>query len=153
MNLIVQWILAIALLVHDGHGYSRAMPRLLGDAIAAVAPDRDTAALLVVFAFRESSYRADVKGDYYADADGVVRPHSCGAWQTPCSRTPLCVASSGAKCFQAQAALAWSIMQASMVACPDYPLAVYASGNCTSLAGRRISTSRIAEARTLAMEP
>lgn len=133
---MLNWILAIALLMHDSHGYSRNMPPAMAQAIADVAPDRATAALMVVFAFRESSYRADVKGDGGA---------SCGAWQTPCARTP--------KDVRGQAVLALAIMHASMAACPDYPLAVYASGSCTSQAGRRISTARIAEAKRLEATP
>ncbi len=129
---MLNWILTIALLMHDSHGYSRSMSPAMAQAIADVAPDRATAALLVVFAFRESSYRADVKGDGGA---------SCGAWQTPCARTP--------KDVRGQAVLALAIMRASMLACPDYPLSVYASGSCTSAAGRRISTARIAEAKRL----
>ena len=133
---MLNWILTIAILMHDTHGYSRNMPPAMAQAIADVAPDRATAALLVVFAFRESSYRSDVKGDGGA---------SCGAWQTPCARTP--------KDVKGQAVLALAIMRASMLACPEYPLAPYASGSCSSAAGRRISTARIAEAKALAVTP
>ena len=140
----VRWILAIAVLVVDAHGYSRSMPNPLALAVSRATQDRHEAALLVVFAFRESSYRSDVRGDGGA---------SCGAWQTPCSRTDLCTGSSAQSCFDKQAALALSIMHQSMVACPEYPLAVYASGSCSSPAGRRISTARIAEAKALALHP
>jgi hypothetical protein len=133
---MLNWILTIAILMHDTHGYSRAMPSAMAQAIADVAPDRATAALMVVFAFRESSYRADVKGDGGA---------SGGAWQTPCARTPRDV--------RGQAVLALAIMRASMLACPEFPLAVYASGSCASQAGRRISTARIAEAKRLEGTP
>ena len=151
----IRWILAIAVLVVDAHGYSRAMPNPLAVAVTrAIRPAGDSeqltptqrheAALLVVFAFRESSYRSDVRGDGGA---------SCGAWQTPCARTELCGHTSPQSCFDAQAALALAIMRASMLACPEYPLAVYASGRCDSAAGRRISTARIAEAKRLALIP
>ena len=150
----VRWILAIAVLVVDAHGYSRAMPNPLAQAVEHAVAGSDPAtshheaALLVVFAFRESSYRSDVRGDGGA---------SCGAWQTPCSRTKLCTAASPQSCFDAQAELALSIMHASFVACPEFPLAVYAGGTaagpCSSPAARRISTARIAEAKKLALMP
>ena len=133
---MLNWILTIALLMHDSHGYTRAMPPAMAEAIAAVAPDKATAALMVVFAFRESSYRSDVKGDGGA---------SCGAWQTPCARTP--------KDVKGQAVLALAIMRRSWMLNPEHPMAAYCSGNPNSLAGIRISDARIAEAKALAVMP
>lgn len=128
------WILKIALLVHDAHGFTRAMPPAMAAAIADATTDRDEAAVLVVLAFRESSYRADVRGD---------GGRSCGAWQTPCAVTPLGDA-------RKQAVLALGIYRRSAALCPAHPLAIYASGSCGSIAGRRISDARIAEASALA---
>ena len=137
------WILKIALLVHDSHGFTRPMPSSMASAIADVTTDTTEAAVLVVLAFRESSYRDTAKGDYWADPDGVVRAHSCGAWQTPCLVTPI-------GDVKKQAAIAIGIYRRSATLCPSHPLAIYASGSCSSLAGRRISNARIAEASALA---
>lgn len=131
------WVLRIALLVHDAHGFTRAMPPAMASAIVDVAADSVEAATLVVLAFRESSYRTDVRGD---------AGQSCGAWQTPCSSTPL-------GDVRAQAKIAVAILRRSAALCPSHPLAIYASGSCTNPAGRRISDARIAEASALAVAP
>lgn len=140
----VVWILGAALALYDASGHSRSMPRDLAEAIVEAAQARPvagdaktTAALLAVLAFRESSFRNDVTGDGGA---------SCGAYQTPCAITPL-------RDWKAQTRIALDILERSFAACPEYPLAIYASGSCTSAAGRRISTARIAEAKALAVRP
>jgi hypothetical protein len=134
------WLSTASAELKDGHGYAgRPAPAvvqaiadesiadpLMGDPIS-------TAAVLLVFAFRESSYRADVRGD---------SGKSCGLFQSPCASTPL-------RDPKAQATIALAIMRRSMVACPDFPFAVYASGSCSSVAGRRISSERIADAKRL----
>ena len=137
---MITWVLTIALLVTDSHGFSRAMPAKLAQAILNATKDRAEQAVMVVFAFHEGSYRTDVRGDSGA---------SCGTFQSRCAVTPLCTASSPQACFDTQARIALDTMHRSFAACPEYPLAVYASGSCTSAAGRRISTARIAEARRL----
>ena len=88
---LVVWILALALQMHDTHGFNKAMPQPLASAIAEgaiahplgtaeVKTDDDvrrTAATLIVLAFREGSYRTDVVGDLN-DPNGV----SYGTFQT-----------------------------------------------------------------------
>lgn len=147
MSPLTTWILAIALLVHDSHGFSKRMPLAMAKAIDAAATAnpidgdvRYTAALLTVFSFRESSYRSEVEGD--CDADHHCR--SAGAWQTPAGSTSHDVAK--------QAAYALALMHESAVKCPDAPLAVYAGG-CGNSQARRISVVRSALAHELARVP
>ncbi len=125
---MIQWILTIALLMHDAHGYTRPMPQRVAEAIASVAPDRETAALLVVFAFRESTYRDDVRGD---------SGKSCGLFQTPCVVTPL-------RDARKQVEVAMGIFKRSAIACPEHPLAIYGTGRCI-----RWGESRAADVRRL----
>jgi hypothetical protein len=49
--------------------------------------------------------------------------------------------------LRAAARIAYARLRESAAACPDAPLAVYASGSCTNRTGRRISAQRMAEAR------
>ena len=136
------WILTIALLVHDAHGFTKRMPLAMAQAIDAAAAANPiggdvkyTAALLTVFAFRESSYRTEVVGD---------GGKSAGAWQTPAGSTSHDVAK--------QAVYALALMHASAAACPDAPLATYAGG-CGNAQARRISSARMALAHELAVAP
>lgn len=104
---------------------------VLGDA-------QHTAALLLVIAFRESSYRADVIGD---------GGRSCGLFQSACASTKL-------RDPVGQTRIAIGNIRRSITACPDAILAVYASGSCGNVAGRRISVSRVAESqRIIALVP
>jgi hypothetical protein len=139
---MIAWILVIALLMHDSHSFTKKMPRAMAEAIATAAAadpfDRDikyTASLLVVFAFRESSYQSEAVGD---------GGKSVGAWQTPQATTPHDVAK--------QASYALQLMHASAVACPSDPLAQYAGG-CANVNAKRISQVRIALAHELAVQP
>lgn len=134
------WLTLAAREVKDAHGFAGRPAPAIVDAIATesiadpVAGDaQHTAALLLVVAFRESSYRADVRGD---------GGRSCGLYQSACATTPL-------RDPRAQTRIAIATIRRSMLACPDYPLAVYASGTCTNVAGRRISIERIALANQL----
>lgn len=72
-----------------------------------------TAAILVVFGFRESSYRPSAVGD---------GGRSCGVFQTPCKATPL-------GDVTRQARIAIQIMKRSIEAVPDHPLALYCGGS------------------------
>lgn len=137
---LAAWLLVAASQLLDRSGHAGRPPQAVVDAIAAgatadpVAGDQvHTAALLLVIAFRESSYRADVRGD---------SGKSCGLYQTPCARTTL-------RDPAQQTRLALQILRQSFTACPDFPLAVYASGSCANPAGRRISTERLADVRSL----
>ena len=139
---MVTWILAIALLMHDTHGFTKRMPRAMAEAIDTAATanpfDHDvkyTAALMVVFAFRESSYQKEAIGD---------GGKSVGAWQTPKATTPPDVAK--------QAVYALQLMHTSSIACPNDPLAQYAGG-CGNVNAKRISQVRMALARELAATP
>jgi hypothetical protein len=134
------WLSTAAAELKDGHGFAGrpapAVVQAIADAAVAdplMGDEQHTAAILLVFAFRESSYRADVRGD---------SGKSCGLFQSPCASTPL-------RDPKAQATIALRIMRRSMTACPDFPFAVYASGSCASAAGRRISSERIADAKRL----
>jgi hypothetical protein len=68
-----------------------------------------------VLAAHESGYRTSAKGD---------GGKSCGAYQTPCSRTPPDAAG--------QTRLALSILKDANDRCPGHPLWLYASGHCAS---------------------
>lgn len=148
MSALTSWVLSIALLVHDGHGFTKRMPVAMAEAIDAAATAnpfdgdiRYTAALLTVFAFRESSYRSDVEGDCDASK---THCHSAGAWQTPAGSTSHDVAK--------QAVYALKLMHESAEKCESAPLAVYAGG-CGNSQARRISTVRMALAHELAVTP
>lgn len=139
------WLLLIAMRITDAHGFAGKPPAALVDAIATlseahpVAGDaRTTAALLMVLAFRESSYRLDVMGDG-GRAYGAFQIHQCAPYT--------CAAL--LRDARKQVDVALRILARSFAACPEYPLAIYSSGSCTNAAGRRISTARIAEARSL----
>ena len=139
---LAAWLLAASARLLDASGHAGHPSQAVVDAIASeatadpVAGDQmHTAALLLVIAFRESSYRVNVQGD---------GGHSCGLYQTPCPRTP--------HDAPGQTRLALAILRQSFTACPDAPLAPYASGSCSSSAGRRISAQRIAQAKALLSE-
>lgn len=134
------WLTTASAEIKDSHGYpGRPRPDVVqaiaSEAIAdpVVGDAQHTAALLLVVAFRESSYRADVVGD---------GGRSCGLYQSACVSTKL-------RDPVGQTRIALANIRRSMVACPDYPLAVYASGSCANVAGRRISSARIAEMHRL----
>jgi len=136
---LAAWLLLAATRLLDASGHAGHPSQAVVDAIAAeatadpVAGDQmHTAALLLVVAFRESGYRVNVQGD---------GGKSCGLYQTPCPRTP--------HDAPGQTHLALALLRQSFAACPDFPLAPYASGSCSSPAGRRISSARIAAARAL----
>ncbi len=80
---------------------------------AGVDGPQQTAALLVVFGFRESSYRSSAVGD---------GGRSCGVFQTPCKETPL-------GDVNRQARIAIRIMKRSIEAIPEHPLALYCGGS------------------------
>ena len=115
---LVAWILSLAV-AHDGHG--RPIPRPAGFAtvIATVAlehPEVDpriVAATLDVIAAHESAYRTSAIGDHGA---------SCGAFQTPCARTP--------HDALGQARVAATIWLVAVDRCPEHPMWLYASGRC-----------------------
>lgn len=142
---LILWLTTASAEVKDSHGFAgRPHPSI----VAAIATEsiadpvlgdpQRTAALLLVIAFRESSYRADVVGD---------GGRSCGLYQSSCASTKL-------RDPVGQTRIALANVRRSIAACPDAILAVYASGSCGNVAGRRISVSRVAESqRIIALVP
>jgi hypothetical protein len=117
---ILIWLVSLA--VHaDRHGFP--IPRPYGAAttiaqVVASEPEdlqRIYAATLDVLAAHESAYRTGVTGD---------GGKSCGAYQTPCARTP----ADGL----GQTRLALSILKDANDRCPGHPIWLYASGHCAS---------------------
>lgn len=156
---LLKWCLDASVAFTDdaGHHFAKA-PIAVCDGIidAAIAdaatptpllPDAvDVVALLLKIASRESGYHDDAQGDYFVDADGVRRAHSCGLFQSLCTwPTPL-------RDPTKQAAIALKILHLSFAGCPDAPLAIYASGRCSSSSGRRISRTRLADTRRVLAE-
>jgi methylaspartate ammonia-lyase len=86
------------------------------------------AAWLDELAAHESGYRISAAGDCPGLKPGDMQctrelhARSCGAWQTPCARTP--------KTGLDQARLAIRILQQAVEQCADHPLWAYASGSC-----------------------
>ena len=103
----------------DGHGH--AIPRPYGAAltiadVCADEPDpRICAITLDTLASHESAYRTAAVGDH---------GQSCGAYQTPCARTP--------PDGLGQTRLALRILKQAETACPEHPIRAYASGACKS---------------------
>lgn len=137
---LAAWLTTASAEVKDTHGFAgRPHPSV----VAAIASEsladpvlgdaQHTAALLLVIAFRESSYRADVVGD---------GGRSCGLFQSACASTKL-------RDPVGQTKIAIGNIRRSITACPDAILAPYASGTCGNVAGRRISASRVAEMQRL----
>lgn len=157
------WVLAASLAyakdAEPRNPAPRAMPATLATAIADASTasplpgmtDVETSAVLVVFAFRESSYRTDVAGDCAKLPAGsllctkALAARSCGAFQTPCERTTMGDAVQQTK-------LALGIMATSFARCPTSPLSMYATGTCGTLQGSRISELRLTAAMRLLSE-
>ncbi len=99
---------------------------------------RRTAALVVAIAFRESSFRNDVKSK---------TDDSC---MMQVNRRPD-LAEDPAKCVR----VALTMLRESFRMCPDYPIAFYASGPgaCGNARAQRISRDRMAIAKRLAGQP
>jgi len=100
-------------------------------------------AFLDVFSARESAYNVQAAGDCPGMKPGdpactvELGAVSCGAWQTPCSRTPMSLASGKQALAVAQAKLALDILDVSMAACPSHPIAMYMTGRCVSVGASR----------------
>jgi hypothetical protein len=115
---LLVWLVALPVHV-DGHHHP--IPRPYGAAltIANVAAETELpqvyAAMLDVLAAHESGYRNSVTGD---------SGRSCGAYQTPCARTP--------PDGLGQTRLALALIRQANDACPGHPLWLYASGRCAS---------------------
>jgi len=116
---LAAWLSALPQ-VTDAHGWPFHRPAGFADVIATVTlehPEVDArvlAATLDVVAAHESSYRLHPRG--YNDGGA-----SKGAWQTPAAETP------DDALGQARVAAKWLLY--SMTRCPDYPLAIYATGH------------------------
>ena len=130
---LVAWLLSLPLL-HDGTPLHAPIhrPEAAVHVIAQAALETEDppmyAALLDVFAARESAYRPTAVGDH---------GRSCGAWQTPCARTPM-----GKGAALEQARLAIRIFRASFAGCPDHPLALYETGRCMEWGSHRMTEVR-----------
>ena len=117
---LLTWLMSLAQHV-DGHGHAIPRPLEASRVISLVALETDSpreyAAMLDVLASHESGYHTGVTGD---------SGRSCGAYQTPCGRTP--------PDGLGQTRLAARILKQAGEACPNHPLWVYASGACRSTA-------------------
>lgn len=114
--ILLSWLLALPPL-HDGHGAPIPRPRAAAETIATVAMETGLpqifAATLDVLAAHESGYRIAAVGDSGA---------SCGAFQTPCARTP--------KDALGQTRLAVAILYQALSVCSEHTLWAYAAGRC-----------------------
>ena len=113
---IFLWLMTLA--VHnDGHGNPIPRTSFAANTIAIVAEGTEApqiyAAMLDVLAAHESAYHTGVTGD---------GGKSCGAFQTPCARTP--------PDGLGQTRLAAALLKQANDACPGHPLWVYARGEC-----------------------
>lgn len=117
MNILV-FLVSLAL-HNDRHGVPIHRPYRAASTISQVVASqpeelqRIYAVMLDVIAAHESGYRTNAKGD---------GGKSCGAYQTPCVRTP--------PDGLGQTRLALQILKVSNDACPGHPLWMYASGHC-----------------------
>jgi hypothetical protein len=119
--------------VGDAGAVSRAIAQVVSseDPLPNMTRER-TAALLVVMAWHESRFQMRVVGDH-GRAFCAMQIHDA-PW----------LANSPVACIRA----AMKHLRASMIACPDAPLAAYAGG-CPYPSARAISTSRLREAEKL----
>lgn len=110
--------------------------------LPAASPDLYVA-FLDVFAARESGYNVEAAGDCPGMRPGdpactVARGAvSCGAWQTPCGRTPMSLASGKHALAVEQAKVALGILDVSMASCPSHPIAMYMTGKCVAVGASR----------------
>ena len=125
-------------LAHAIADMSQAYPLFGGDDGA-----KKTAALLIVFAWKESGYRNNIRAQeasgaysYSAYMIGLCEPYTCQELMQDEYKSTY-------------TALRW--MARSMKYCnePDYFLAIYASGSCNNAAGRKISYERLTWMRKL----
>jgi len=139
MTPLASFVLAASSLVADYQGHP--MRPISADGAQAIADGclatplfqdddgRHCGALLVVMAARESGYQLGAIGDG-GQARGPFQVHAAAPTT-----------------WRAAVDAYLPIVKRSMRACPEFPLAVLASGTCTNKAGRAISTSRIVEAK------
>jgi len=128
---LLAWILALPA-IPDGNGIPIARKAAAAQDIATVCAETSVpvfcAATLDVLAAKESGYRTRASGDcpgMHAGSPQCTRElgaRSCGAFQTPCARTP----SDGL----GQVKLAWSILLIAVDHCAEHPLWMYARGEC-----------------------
>ena len=140
MQTTLAFVLAIASHIHDARGFQKPIPVPVAEAVVVVSNDsplwenqeRETAATLAYWAFRESSWLTNVIGD---------SGKSCGLGQTPCRETPHDAVG--------QLRIMVKHMKRSMLLDPEHPFRVYASGDIHSVAGARISDARSQAVREL----
>ncbi len=105
----------------DGHGHEIPRASFAANTIAIVAVETEApqvyAAMLDVLAAHESAYHTGVTGD---------GGRSCGAYQTPCARTP--------QDGLGQTRLAARLLKQANDHCPGHPLWIYARGECKASA-------------------
>jgi|GEM_PF-1427056 len=156
MSTLLAWVLAASATLAPQRSHER-LATAIASRVEAEAPlfkgddDRKkTSALLVAMAFRESSLRPDAVGDHVAGkptsfcAFQVHLPwgkKTAEGWSGPD------LVEDPEKCVSA----ALSLVRMSMRACPDHPIAVYASGplGCANSRAQRISRDRLAIAQRL----
>lgn len=146
-----------------GHPFNEA-PAAFCQALAAEAAerplfpwpdgDRETVALDLAIAARESGYDASRAGDCRSLPAGsplcskARGARSCGAFQSPCNITPL-----GDPARQVR--IANRILRQSFVRCPEFPLVPYMSGDrfaCGTPYLKRLAAARVAEFRRVLFE-
>lgn len=116
-------------------------------------------AFLDVFAAHESAYNVEAAGDCPGMRPGdpactVARGAlSCGAWQTPCSRTPMSLSAGKQALALAQAKLALDILDVSMTSCPAHPIALYMTGRCVAVGSVRTAEIAVQMATPLPVPP
>lgn len=135
---LLAWLLALPPVL-DGAGHPIPRPRQAAEVIATVASSEAdalfVAAALDTFAALESGYHPKAAGDCPGMRAGdphcsrALGARSCGAWQTPCGRTP--------EDPSAQARLWVAILRQSQRACPRWPLAMLGTGRCVGWGDKR----------------
>jgi hypothetical protein len=127
------WILALPA-IPDSRGFPIRRPTRAARDIAAACIDAADPArcarTLDMLCAKESTYRPELAGDCPGMRAGDPKctrekgARSCGAFQTPCNRTPPKLTP------LEQAKLAKRILDDAETICPSHPLWAYASGEC-----------------------
>ena len=149
------WVLAASTTLAPGRSHDR-LAEAITNRVEMEAPlfkgdedKRRTASFLIAIAFRESSLKADVVGDFRNGKPTSFCAFQVHTWdgKTQEGWTGPELAEDPNKCVT----VAMRLLRQSMKGCPDHPLALYAEGptGCTSARGQRISRDRLAIAQRL----
>lgn len=130
---LAAWIMALPM-IPDWHGFPIRRPPGAARDIAIACIDSYNPArcarTLDMLCAKESTYRPELAGDCPGMPAGSPKctrelgARSCGAFQTPCARTP----AKATALYQAK--LARRILDDAETICPAHPLWAYASGEC-----------------------